>query len=92
MYNVENLNNARNELTIYVSDGQGNEALYPLWLNKVSSNTAVKTVIAQRGTSEESVAENNTDTSSNCDSHEVEIQTVHKQLSCILRLKTQQQL
>ena len=73
MYNVENLNNARNELTIYVSDGQGNEALYPLWLNKVSSNTAVKTVIAQRGTSEESVAENNTDTSSNCDSHEVEI-------------------
>ena len=73
MYNVENLNNACNELTIYVSDGQGNEALYPLWLNKVSSNTAVKTVIAQRGTSEESVAENNTDTSSNCDSHEVEI-------------------
>ena len=73
LYNVENLNNARNELTIYVSDGQGNEALYPLWLNKVSSNTAVKTVIAQRGTSEESVAENNTDTSSNCDSHEVEI-------------------
>lgn len=44
-----------------------------MWLNKVSSNTAVKTVIAQRGTSEESVAENNTDTSSNCDSHEVEI-------------------
>ena len=73
LYNVENLNNARNELTIYVSDGQGNEALYPLWLNKVSSNTAVKTVIAQRGTSEESVAGNNTDTSSNCDSHEVEI-------------------
>jgi hypothetical protein len=70
---VNNLTEDRNQLTISVSDGNGNEALYPLWLNKISSNTAVKTIIVQRGTSDEYEAEDNTDTSASCDSHNVQI-------------------
>ncbi|MBQ3461526.1 MAG: hypothetical protein IJH36_00185, partial [Clostridia bacterium] len=72
-YELSNLTADRNEFTISVSDAAGNTAMYPLWLNHVSSDTLVKNIIIQRGTSEEKQTDSGADTTDNCDSHTLTI-------------------
>ncbi|MGN0108351.1 MAG: cadherin-like beta sandwich domain-containing protein, partial [Hominilimicola sp.] len=60
---------SENKFSIYVSDGIGNEAVYPLIILKASTDTSVKEVIAQRHQLNESIAENKDVSDEDCAEH-----------------------